>query len=444
MKKTAILLILLLLAPCSVFAGKKREITFAPDSTSTNIFRMSADIMTRGEYRDGGVAGEEGGKDYAAFISGRVMLTLEYEHKWFSMRVTPRFSGVWGQGNNGTFSLFEGWFQAKSRQGLFAKIGRQELSYDDERIIGSDDWTMLASSHDVVKLGYDGKYHQVHAIVAYNQNLEKTIGGTFYIDGSQPYKTMQTVWYHFEVPQIPFGGSALFMNVGVQSGEPDNYKTLYQQLTGGYLCYHHEKYKAEASGYYQFGKHEEGLKLSAWMASGKFTCTPTDSWQFSLGYDYLSGDKYFAVPAKGALGLVRHTVIRGFSPLFGSHHEFYGAMDFFYLSDYVGGFTPGLQNAYATLRYKPIQQVSLLAEYHFFATGTDMSTYHRGLKMPLGHMAVAEVAWKFAEGGKLAAGYTYMNGTETMQRLKKTDKPLHLHWVWLSIRYAPKFLNIGW
>ena len=77
MRKTASLLILLILTPLVVFAGKKKEITFAPDSTSTNIFRMSADITTRGEYRDGGVAAEEGGKDYAAFISGRVMLTLE-------------------------------------------------------------------------------------------------------------------------------------------------------------------------------------------------------------------------------------------------------------------------------------------------------------------------------------------------------------------------------
>ena len=443
MRKTLLILLLLFLGVTSVRAGKKdRLLTLAPDSTSTNIFSISGDFLFRGEYRDGGVAKAEGEKDYAAFLLSRVMLKLEFEHKWFSMRVTPRFSGIWGQGNNGTFSLFEGWVQAKSSQGLFAKIGRQELSYDDERVIGSDDWTMMASSHDVVKLGYDGKCHQVHAIVGYNQNPGEVKGGTFFKNGAQPYKTVQVLWYHYQPQKIPFGISALFMNVGIQNDDEENPKVFYQQLAGGFLSYHGEKFGAEASGYYQFGKEEHGLPISAWMASCKFTVTPNEHWKVVAGYDYLSGDKDYTVPAIGALGMTRHTTIRGFSPLFGSHHEFYGAMDFFYLQNYTGGFSPGLQNAYAGLNYFPIPAVRLTANYHFMATGTDMSSHN--LSMILGHEVELEAQWKFASFGSLSAGYSYMYGTETMARLRRVEDNKHLNWVWLSIKFTPKFLNLGW
>ena len=442
MKKTALLILLLILSCASVDARKKREISFAPDSSSTNVFSIGGDFLFRGEYRDGGVAREEGDKDYSAFLLGRVMLQLDFQHKWFSMRVTPRFSGVWGETSGGYFTLFEGWVQAKSNKGLFAKIGRQELSYDDERIIGSDDWTMMASSHDVVKLGYDGKCHQVHAIVGFNQNPEATKGGTDYYDGSQPYKTIQVLWYHYQPQKFPFGASALFMNVGMQSDIQNGPKNCYQQLVGGFLSYHGDKFRAELSGYYQFGHEEHHLPISAWMVSSKFNVIPNAHWHVVAGSDYLSGDKDFAVPAKGNLGMTRHSTIRGFSPLFGSHHEFYGAMDFFYVSNYIGGFTPGLQNAYAGLTYSPIEPVKLSATYHFMATGTDMSSH--GLKMPLGHELEVEASWKFASFGSLSAGYTYMNGTETMTRLRRGDGDRHLHWVWLNLRFTPKFLNIGW
>ena len=443
MKKSALFILLLLLAGTSVFARKKdRLVTLAPDSTSTNIFTLKGDFLFRGEYRDGGVAQEEGDKDYAAFLLSRIMLQLEYQHKWFSMRVTPRFSGIWGQSNGGTFSLFEGWVQAKSNKGLFAKIGRQELSYDDERIIGSDDWTMMASSHDVIKLGYDGVCHQVHAIVGFNQNPQGSGGGTVYIDGYQPYKTVQVLWYHYQPRKYPLGLSALFMNVGMQSETQAGPNNCYQQLVGGFFSYHGNIFRTELSGYYQFGREEHNLPISAWMVSSKFNIIPNEHWNVVLGYDYLSGDKYFAVPAHGNLGMTRHTTIRGFSPLFGSHHEFYGAMDFFYVSNYIGGFTPGLQNAYAGLTYSPIEAVKLSATYHFMATGTDMSTHN--LKMPLGHELEVEASWKFASFGSLSAGYSYMNGTETMKRLRRAENDNHLHWVWLNLRFTPRFLNIGW
>jgi hypothetical protein len=37
-----------------------------------------------------------------------------------------------------------------------------------------------------------------------------------------------------------------------------------------------------------------------------------------------------------------------------------------------------------------------------------------------------------------------MHGTETMARLRRGDNDNNLHWVWLSLKFTPRFLNIGW
>ena len=109
------------------------------------------------------------------------------------------------------------------------------------------------------------------------------------------------------------------------------------------------------------------------MASVKAKLQLDRHWGFHTGFDYLSGDKYFAVPGQGQIGMVRHDKIRGFNPLYGSHHKFYGMMDFFYVSTYVNGFSPGLQNLYAGGSWKPTSKLDLKVTYHYMAMATKLA-----------------------------------------------------------------------
>jgi hypothetical protein len=166
--------------------------------------------------------------------------------------------------------------------------------------------------------------------LGFNQNGEKINGGTFYKNGYQPYKSMQTLWYHYDFSHFPLGISAVFINTGMQDGddEDDEYETMNQQLFGGYVKFHPKNFSLEASYYRQMGKSEYGLDISAYMASVKASYTLISPLTLTAGYDYLSGDERFAVPKPGQIGLTQHKTIRGFSSIFGSHHQFYGAMDF--------------------------------------------------------------------------------------------------------------------
>ena len=410
-----------------------------------NEFTIDAKINTRGEIRVGGfdLQDEDENSRKAQFIMGQYRINLGYKRAdWFEVKLSPQFSGIWGQAG-GTLSLAEGWFSMRhNKTGLFAKIGRQVLEYDDERILGYDDWTMTAPTHDVLKFGFEGYGHKVHALLAYNQNSDNVSAGTsYYAGGIQPYKTMQTLWYHYTTPKSIFEISLLGMNVGMQSlksEKPD--QTFYQQLFGTYMVLKPSIVRMEGAFYYQMGKEEHGIPLNAYMGSAKLKVTPNDFYNLFVGYDYLSGDKYFAVPAEGNLGVVFHDVIRGFCPIFGSHHEFYGAMDFFYVDSYVGGFTPGLQNLYTGGSVSPVKGLNINAAYHFFAIATNLEN----MKKPLGHEVELSLNYSFAKFVRVGAGYSYMRGTETMEKLQHVSKNRQLHWGWVMISVTPTIFTLPW
>lgn len=400
---------------------------------------IDAYFRTRGEIRSGGLpVEEEGVQDFAAFVLERTMLGLDYTKDGFSSKVSAQHSGTWGSSEGGYFNVFEAWVQMASEKGFFAKLGRQVLSYDDQRIFGNDDWAMTAKSHDLLKLGYEGNGHKVHVFAGFNQNAANMRGGTYYTGGLQPYKSMEAAWYHYDVPHTELGVSAVFANLGMQGGEKGkDEKTYHQQVAGAYLSYTPDDFSAEAAYYHQMGRSEGGIPIDAWMASVKATWSSSSHFSLTGGYDYLSGDNQYATPPQDQIGMIHHDKIRGFSSINGSHHKFYGAMDFFYVSTYYGGFTPGLQNIYAGFKWKPGEKFSFDATYHFLATATKLQNADK----PLGHEVELVAAYAFGKTCKLSAGYSYMRGTETMTILKRTDEKRNLNWAWLMFSVTPRLLS---
>lgn len=415
------------------------------DSTKVNEFTVSLQSVNRGEIRTGGyqVEDDDDAMDgRSRFVLGVHRLGVGYRRQALEAKVTAEYADTWGGSSGGKLTVREAWAQLTARNGLFAKIGRQLLSYDDQRIIGSDDWEMMGIKHDALKLGYEGHNHQAHLILCYNQTTDNMFNGnTFYKNGSASYKAMQTVWYHYDVPRVPLGASVLFMNVGMQGGENVSEKhNEWQQLLGTYVKYSPERWTVEGSYYRQFGRNEDGVKIKAWMASIKAGFDPTPIYGFTAGYDYLSGDKYFAVPTKGMVGMVRHDVIRGFNPVYGTHHKFYGAMDFFYVSTYFNGFTPGLQNAYIGGHVSPLKGLDLNLTAHYLAMGTKLDDMDR----TLGHEIELGASYQIMKDVKVNLAYSFMNGTESMNKLKRSSGDGYLRWAWLELVISPRLFFTKW
>lgn len=415
---------------CTIFVMMATLCLHAQEKDNT--FTVSARVKSRGELRVGGFTPDSlNNARYSRFIIGSYRITADYQRSWLELRLSPQQAGVWGESSDG-LGLYEAYAKLKTNSGWFLKIGRQELEYDDGRIIGNDDWSMTAPTHDVLKLGYEGKSHLVHLLFAYNQNDEDPDNGqTYYSDGIQPNKSMQAIWYHYETPQSLFGISLLGMNIGMQS--TDSTKTFYQQLMGTYLTFRPKKWSVEGAFYYQMGKEEHGVALDAYMWSVKLDLHPRATYSIYSGFDYLSGDKDFSVPHANNISLmVEQKTFRGFSSLYGMHHKFYGAMEFFYVNTYYNGYSPGLQNLYVggTFNHK---KLSLEGAYHLFATSTSIDNFRR----TLGHEIELTASYAVAKDINLSAGYSFMQGTKTMQYLQRVNETRRLHWGWLMISFAP-------
>ncbi len=425
----------------------------AQKDTLKNKLSMGVNVLGHGEICAGGLPRTDGNpkEDNSAFLVGRIRLNADYERKNLQAHFVLQNLWVWGMKNNQALNLYEGWVKMGTRVGLFAQLGRVALAYDDERIIGTNDFAAAALSHDVLRLGYEGHGHQLHVILAYNQNGDNVYSGNYYSGGAQYYKTMQTVWYHYDIPKFPLGASLLFMNMGLQAGftdsetNPAHYgnpaRMEYQQMYGAYLRYHPKRFSAEASYYRQSGKFVDIGSMSpkpidAWMASVKLTYDPSDRYGFLLGYDHLSGDDFVPVTF-GGIGLPYHAVYKGFTPLYGSRTKFYGIMDYFYESAFIHGFTPGLQNAFFGVTGKPIEAISLNATYHYLAVATKI----QDLGMTLGHSLEIKASYQITKDISLSAGYTLMAGTETMARLKQDGASPFAHWGWISLVVAPKLFS---
>jgi hypothetical protein len=288
-------------------------------------------------------------------------------------------------------------------------------------------------------------------ILAYNQNDDNTESGTTYYSnlengtGSQLYKTMHVGWYHYDVPTVPLGASLLFMNTGMQAGningKNDNAPhTNFQQLYGGYISFHPKGFSLEGSYYHQAGKDEYDMEIDGWMASAKATVNPHRLFSIEAGYDYLSGDESFPVPNPDTpFAMIYHEKQQSFRPLYGSHHKFYGAMDYFYTSAYVQGFSPGLRNIYGGVTAFPFKNFTLKAAYHYLAINTDLE-----MSKTLGHELEFEASYTFSRNISLQAGFSFMTGTETLDKLKRNTGNENLRWGWFSLVISPNTFTTKW
>ena len=420
MKLTTIILAGLMLCPLYVQAQEEQK----------NQFMIDAQIRERGEYRNGVLAPREEGDLPAYFINSRARLSLGYQRERLQIKFSAQHVGVWGQDpqidKNGRFMLNEAWARLNLDKGFFAQIGRQPLVYDDERLLGGLDWNVSGRYHDALKLGYEGNRNKLHLILAFNQNDEKPIGGTYFAPGGQLYKSMQTLWYNGHWADN-FTASLSFINLGFETGTPEKGETSYMQTTGAFLTYTPGSWTLNASAYYQFGKNKNDQKVSAYMLGAKATYKINPQWSVNLLTDYLSGDP-------------ESKKVSTFDPLYGTHHKFYGAMDYFYASAY----NKGLWDKQVGVDYKPADNWALSLNYHHFSSTYEITAFDGKKGRSLGSELDFQVDYSLMKDVKLTLGYSTMLGTKYMDVVKGGNHKSWQDWGWISLNINPRILFTKW
>ncbi len=397
-------------------------------------FSISAQIRARGEYRNGALFPRYEGENSASFINNRTRLTLGYTRSNLELRLSGQHVGLWGESiqskKDGDFVLNEAWAKLNFGDGFFAQLGRQALSYDDERILGGLDWHVAGRYHDLLKLGYSKNLNTIHVALAFNQNSDNPQKrGNYFAPTGQPYKNMQMAWYHYGSTQKPFGISLLAMNLGWELGDIENAKNGFMQTFGTYLTYKKDMWNLNGSAYYQSGKSRTGKSVSAYMASVFAKANFTSQWAVGFGSDYLSGSDQNSDKHKA------------FDPLYGTHHKFYGTMDYFYASTFSNGLNPGLWDNQVGIYYKPSPKVDMSLNYHYFMSAKSVTVEEHKFSKGLGSEVDFQINWSIMPDVKLMAGYSFMLGTKSMDVVKGGDHKSWQDWGWISINITPNLFK---
>lgn len=423
---------------------------------------LTGQLRTRTELRDGQGTLLTQGASPAFFTSQRTRLSLLYSMNRLKFGITAQDVRVWGQDvstinrtttqDNNALMLHEAWAEillsdtALKTKKLSLKIGRQELVYDDQRLIGNLDWLQQARRHDAALLKYETTKWMLHAAFAFNQNKENASGTTYNptpagnytasTNGGSMYKSMQFIYAGRKLK----GGTLSFLFFTDQfskyHSDSTNIKTFQQgtwarATTGIYLNNTFNKFLVTASAYYQFGKTSAGQKINAGLLSGAFQYSFSKKFSAGPGVDYTTG---------GTNG----TTSKAFDPLYGTPHKFWGLMDYFYAASPFG--KSGLVDYHIKSRYKASDKFWLTADLHQFSTAAKVtvpSNLSNG-KKSFGQEVDIVAAYSITKQITLEGGYSHFFNTSllTSPNVKNiSNAKTGANWAYLSINIKPEFFS---
>ena len=403
-------------------------------------FKINIQLRPRAEYRNGLFTPILEGQKPAFFVAQRSRLGLNYsKNDKLKVGVSTQVVTTWGNDPQVQFtannvSLYEAWAQLYFNPEWNIKLGRQVFSYDDERILGDLDWNNAARKHDAVLLSFQKIKFTANLALAYNQNAEKITSTSYDNILSQPYKGMEFLWMKYKFTDA-LAVSFLAMNLDIQNRIDSSISHL--QTVGGNIFYKKQKLNIIGTYYYQKGnnpvKNSPSIKTDAWMAAVKVDYNFNKKFGMGIGSDYLSGSKMNSTSAK----------VNYFNPLYGTHHKFYGYMDYFYVSSPHKNV--GLWDSYLNFKLNATEKLSgQLALHHFEAAAKIIDYSGAQANATLGNELDLTFNYQLMKDVKLSGGYSQMFTNNSMKYVKNISANQSMkgvqNWLWFTININPDVL----
>lgn len=310
-----------------------------------------------------------------------------------------RDSRVFGQERDGTgafntlgdsrnLDLHQGFVEIKKffSDEVTLKVGRQELSYGNERLIGTVGWNNIGRVFDGGLLRFDFTGLSLDLIAMRLAEVKQ-------------YPSVATP---AAVQYVRDGGSDFFGIYGTSKGienntldgyvlfQSDRNQTVFgsndlrRWTVGGLLRGKTSALSYDLEAAYQTGT-RRGMDVAAYLLAGSLNYTFEESpvRRLGLGYDRLSGSK---------AGSTKH---KSFDPMFHTGHKFYGFMDYFI--GFPGNSADrGLIDLYARGTVNITQALVTNVWVHSFQPESDQRL--------LGHEADCVVSYRMNEAVSLEGG----------------------------------------
>jgi hypothetical protein len=481
--------------------------------------RLMGQLRTRTEYRNGVGTPRPLANDAAIFTSQRTRLTFQYPTSRLIFQASIQDVRVWGQDastishtDGGRLGLHEGWgelilfnkkdtsFKAGTLDYLSLKLGRQELVYDDSRLLGNLDWLQQARRHDAAVLKMTKNAWQADIGAAFNQHTDAfNYNGTYYTPANvMPYvkdsKGNLTPTPAGLIPLVMASGISAktglpFLQIAPSTnGLNQDYKAMQ------FINLAHTTKSVKISALFfadQFGKYvfdsvrniagtdtgfvfgrrfnQQGVNTrftTGLLASGALNKAKT--WLFTAGAYYQGGHdrdglrmKAFTTTASLAYVMSKFSVTAGwdylsgndafstspvnnrFDPLYGTPHKFWGFMDYFYAG--TGAPSGGLSNPFLKTKYtSQNKRFAAGLDIHYFSLANDQKdAAGQAISKHLGNEFDLVTSYALNKISVLEWGFSLMDAKSSMAYAKGvtpgSTKGINT-WSYLMISIKPEYL----
>ena len=408
--------------------------------TTKNTVILSLDRRVRTEWRHGYKSIPTPDTTGAFLVNQRTRFNVDYKNKIVDIFLSLQDARVWGQqdpreGQTGTATtstpsttfplyFFEAYAEPHFNEKLSLRIGRQRISYDNQRLFSENNWRLPGNSYDAARLIFNNKKNfTTELVVSFNQSGEN-IFTTKYKPLVPNYKSLFVNYLNWKLSD-KFVLTTINAADRYQSSDPDKYTTTYQRFTsGGRLEYTRSNWYFTIAAYDQYGTDSSGKKISAYYFQPEIKYT-AGNFIARLGMEYFSGADSSTHPLKN----------KSFTPLYGTAHSFMGYLDIF---DVPGDFNnAGMINPYLHFQWKKnkitlsMQNYIFISQSRFVYNGAPIDKY-------LGF----ENDWKFNyTPNKMIdweIGFSWAKLTRSATIIKKAgDEKLTPYWIYTSLRFTP-------
>ena len=170
------------------------------------------------------------------------------------------------------------------------------------------------------------------------------------------------------------------------------------------------------------------------MASVYGTYSINKKFSLGLGSDYLSGIDMGSTNSR----------MTAFNPLYGTHHKFYGHMDYFYVASPHKN--TGLWDSYFTASCLPGKKTGIQLAFHHFTSPVKILNYQNTkASSNLGNEIDLSFNYQVYKDVKITGGYAHMLPATSMKYIKNISDKQQLksvqNWAWLSVAINPN-INI--
>ncbi len=332
--------------------------------------KVGAQLRYRGEFRTVKNYGA-GVQEDTDFVIQRTRLHFDFgvikNVRTFIQLQDSRF---WGEENSPTTDLegvdihqaFVDFENVFGRNWTF-RVGRQELSYGDQRLVSPLDWSRIGRAWDGVRTWYTTDDFQLDAFVT-------TISERSLVpDGEQDDDhVFSGLYFHFvgwenhEADAYIFYrnfSSGTFLGEDGVLGDRDEFTVglRFKGHTGGF------SYSAE--GDYQFGNNaNDDIEAYAWVLTVAYTFNMDWKPKIGLEWDFATGDDD---PTDGDAGT--------FTPLYPFGHAYQGFLDIF-------AWRNG-HDLIAKISAQPNEDLWIEAAFHYFLLDSDTDSWYNAAGAPI-------------------------------------------------------------